>query len=261
LSIWGILQYGSGLLLTDPNAPIAFATTENVKHTLLDGSVVTLRPNSSLYKIEESESRMTYKLEGEALFEVERDGGRMFEIRAGDAVVEVLGTTFSVRDWRDEVEVYVESGRVWVGDVGVTGRGAEARSNGSGQDNGSGRESGSEFENNQGLDQRLVRRGVGGVELGAGEFGRRTGDGEWGVSAVRGGEILGWVSSEIVFQERSLSDIITELEHHFSTKILYPEGAGEEIISGRIHLADVRQALRDLSLVSGNSLEIAPKQP
>ena len=54
------------------------------------------------------------KLTGEAFFDVVRDTARPFIIEAGDAVVEVLGTSFNVRTREDgdRVEVTVATGIV-----------------------------------------------------------------------------------------------------------------------------------------------------
>jgi ferric-dicitrate binding protein FerR (iron transport regulator) len=57
------------------------------------------------------------KLEGEAFFEVMSDPVNPFTVRSGKVVVSVLGTSFNVKRTRsaDEVEVFVTSGRVRVG--------------------------------------------------------------------------------------------------------------------------------------------------
>jgi ferric-dicitrate binding protein FerR (iron transport regulator) len=53
-------------------------------------------------------------MSGEAWFDVARDTTRSFVINAGEAVVEVLGTSFNVNAYREneEVEITVESGVV-----------------------------------------------------------------------------------------------------------------------------------------------------
>lgn len=79
--------------------------------TLADGSVVRLNRNSEIdVKSEIGEFREVW-LEGEAFFDVDSDPDRPFIIYTGDAVVEVLGTSFNVKG-RDEVLVAVKDGVV-----------------------------------------------------------------------------------------------------------------------------------------------------
>ena len=82
---------------------------------LPDGSEVTLNEGSELaWHKRSGSSERKVKLEGEAFFEVVRNPSRPFRIEAGDAQVEVLGTRFNVRAYKDiaTVEVTVESGVV-----------------------------------------------------------------------------------------------------------------------------------------------------
>lgn len=78
---------------------------------LEDGSTVTLRPYSKLYRISKSAGSQ-FDLEGEALFEVSHDPDRTFTVYTPESKVEVLGTTFTLSDWGAESEVYLEEGSV-----------------------------------------------------------------------------------------------------------------------------------------------------
>lgn len=79
--------------------------------TLADGSVVRLNRNSEIeLKNEISDTREVW-LQGEAFFDIESDPARPFIIYTGDAVVEVLGTSFNVKG-REEVLVAVKEGMV-----------------------------------------------------------------------------------------------------------------------------------------------------
>ncbi len=82
---------------------------------LPDGSEVTLNEGSELAWFNRSDrGERKVKLEGEAYFEVVRNPSVPFRIEAGAAQVEVLGTSFNVRAYKDieTVEVTVESGVV-----------------------------------------------------------------------------------------------------------------------------------------------------
>lgn len=84
--------------------------------TLPDGSTVDMNSNSRIkYKLQRSGIRML-TLEGEAFFEVNPDPNRPFIINAGDATIEVTGTSFSVRNdpGSERIEVFVESGNVQI---------------------------------------------------------------------------------------------------------------------------------------------------
>ncbi len=82
--------------------------------TLPDGSTVDLNANSQVsYKLKRSGIRMI-TLEGEAFFDVIHNPDNPFIIKAGKGMVQVTGTSFSVRSDsdKDKIEVYVESGNV-----------------------------------------------------------------------------------------------------------------------------------------------------
>lgn len=88
-----------------------------LKMILGDGSAIVLQPNSSLRYPQsfELDKREVY-LEGEALFDIAKDARRPFLVYANELVTKVLGTSFSVRAYKNEPNVIVEvrSGQVSV---------------------------------------------------------------------------------------------------------------------------------------------------
>jgi hypothetical protein len=84
---------------------------------LPDGSEVTLAPESELRfsKSFDATQRVVY-LEGEAFFNVSRDTARPFLVYASQVVTKVLGTSFTVKAFREEksITVAVRTGRVSV---------------------------------------------------------------------------------------------------------------------------------------------------
>ena len=84
---------------------------------LPDGSEVTLAPESELRFSEsfDGPQREVY-LEGEAFFNVSRDTARPFLVYTSHVVTKVLGTTFTVKDFREEknITVAVRTGKVSV---------------------------------------------------------------------------------------------------------------------------------------------------
>lgn len=94
------------------------STAEKRQKLLLsDGTVVVLQPHSSLTFPEKfgQKDRIVY-LNGEALFDVHRDTSKPFRVYAGNLVTEVLGTSFTVKSFQNELtsEVIVWSGKVRV---------------------------------------------------------------------------------------------------------------------------------------------------
>lgn len=95
---------------------VVFTASENMLPvTLPDGTQITLNKNSQLsYSKSFGEQRREVTLKGEAFFEVAHDAAKPFVITAGQAQVEVLGTSFNVMAYDDEKEisVTVETGKV-----------------------------------------------------------------------------------------------------------------------------------------------------
>jgi transmembrane sensor len=94
-------------------------TAQGQRATLVldDSSSVTLAPASRLrYRVDGVQGAREVTLEGAALFTVNHATQRPFIVRTPHAVTRVLGTTFSVRAYRDDVDatVAVRNGRVAV---------------------------------------------------------------------------------------------------------------------------------------------------
>jgi len=91
------------------------ARDEPVEVMLDDGTQILVNRNSTIRfnKNFRSAERRVF-LSGEAWFDVARDTTRPFIIEAGDALVEVLGTSFNVNAYKESpvVEITVESGLV-----------------------------------------------------------------------------------------------------------------------------------------------------
>lgn len=93
--------------------------------TLSDGTRVWLNASSSLrYPTAFTERERMVEISGEAYFEVEKSKDMPFVVKAGRAVVQVLGTQFNIMAYSDEAALnttLVEGGvRVSIGDVSKT---------------------------------------------------------------------------------------------------------------------------------------------
>ncbi len=112
------------------DAPSTHHTTlgERARITLPDGSSVALAPETRITLSEgfgvPGRERVV-QLDGEAVFTVLHSQQSPFIVRAGSASVQVLGTTFNVRYYRDDpdVRVAVAEGRVGIGNGTTLGAG------------------------------------------------------------------------------------------------------------------------------------------
>ncbi|MEJ2410439.1 MAG: FecR domain-containing protein [Novosphingobium sp.] len=90
---------------------------------LADGSILHINTDSEV-RVAYSENRRLLRLvRGEASFDVAHDKARPFDVEAGDTVTRAVGTQFTIRRHRDDVELTVTEGIVSVRD----GTGQEAR--------------------------------------------------------------------------------------------------------------------------------------
>ena len=111
--IWHQLQVRRDLL---PHAglPTTFHTDvgQRASVVLVDGSTVELAPLSTLKVIDIGKKQRIVALEGEAFFDVHHDEKRPFTVRARESETRVLGTSFDVNAYSNDIEVIVATGRV-----------------------------------------------------------------------------------------------------------------------------------------------------
>ncbi|GAB4025083.1 FecR family protein [Spirosoma koreense] len=106
------------LLFMSQDHPEAYRVTlvtadQKLSKTLPDGTKILLNRHSTLsYPAAFADDRREVTLTGEAFFEVTPDTTRPFRIQARPTVVQVLGTSFTVRAYDDNVQVAVQSGKV-----------------------------------------------------------------------------------------------------------------------------------------------------
>jgi ferric-dicitrate binding protein FerR (iron transport regulator) len=90
---------------------------------LSDGTRVTINGGSELLFPDAFEKeRIVYLKEGEAYFEIAKDVQRPFTVKSSQLNVRVLGTSFSVRNYKDEKQAYVSvnSGKVALDSLELT---------------------------------------------------------------------------------------------------------------------------------------------
>jgi len=79
---------------------------------LKDGSKVHLNKGSGITVFPFTRKGRHIELSGEAFFEVSPDAARPFTITCGNTVTEVVGTTFDIKQSKDQVLLFVKSGKV-----------------------------------------------------------------------------------------------------------------------------------------------------
>jgi ferric-dicitrate binding protein FerR (iron transport regulator) len=89
----------------------------HLEKVLPDGTTVYLNANSSIkFPKHFSANNRKVELSGEAFFNVKKDAKRPFIIKAEDAIIKVLGTSFNVNT-NNKVEVLVKTGKVSLSSV------------------------------------------------------------------------------------------------------------------------------------------------
>lgn len=109
---WLLIRYTA-----QPDMIVVTASEDVQMVALPDGSQISLRRGSVLeYPEEFSGNQRPVKLSGEAFFEVKKNHTKPFLVTAGGSVVEVTGTTFSVRSvaGMHHTEVFLATGSVKV---------------------------------------------------------------------------------------------------------------------------------------------------
>jgi len=119
-----VIITGTLFYLTHRNKPgIQIASNLAVRtDTLPDGSVLTLNKGTQieLPAAFAGKERQVVLTKGEAFFDIAPDQSKPFIIRTGDLSVQVLGTSFNVKNKNGNIEVIVETGRVQVSRQGHT---------------------------------------------------------------------------------------------------------------------------------------------
>lgn len=177
--------------------------------TLADGSQVTLRPYSTLEALNVGTEEHSYKLEGEAYFEVVSNRGRTFSVTAGTGRVTVLGTTFNLSSWGNQTQVYLEEGSIEFMDI--------------------------ETDDS--------------VTLNPGEAAEIGPDKRLSAEPAEIVEYTDWMNRELTFSNRTARYVFNEMEQEFKITISAPDSVLNTRLSGSLSLESLTTSLEDLSLV------------
>lgn len=197
---------------TLPQAEMIASSMQQIKTVILDdGSTVTLRPNSSLYALAMNSAEHTYRLEGEAFFEVTTGEERTFSVEGGNGKVSVLGTKFDLSTWGGQTQVYLEEGSI-------------------------------NFENLITSESVILKPGKS-AKIGNSK------NINTAVSSTN--EFTDWMNRELIFANKTSEYVFNELEQEFNITITAPDSILTTKLSGGLSLTTAQQSLSDLSLVLG----------
>lgn len=200
--------------------PLAAADSTIETITLQDGSTVTLRPHSALFKKQADTQLHVYKLEGEAYFEVTKNSNREFIVTTDNGTVEVLGTEFNLRTWDETTDVYLKTGSLKI---------------------------------SSSANKEMS------VLLSPGEFSSLMEDQVISAPQKVEEELFtSWRNNEIIFINRRAESIFSELEHHYAISIIAPNDVNDEMLGGSISLESAKLSLQNLGTVLGG--RFVPKE-
>jgi transmembrane sensor len=206
---------------------------ERANITLGDGTKVSLNVDSKLLIPRQfGDDYRRVVLKGEAFFDVTEDPERPFFIESHGAVTEVLGTSFGVRSYENDSEVYVV---VKSGTVALK------------------KASSLEDSDNRSLEEDFESR----VLLEAGDVGFYD-KSNFSVSSGMAGDyehLLGWMDNRLIFREASLEEIFQTLERWFDV-IITSELADSKMKESRITLNMRKGHIRDVLDLMAVSINI-----
>ena len=187
---------------------------QNISFKLPDGSHVKLNAGSRLIVPEVFEgNKREVELTGEAFFEVSKDPSRPFIVKVQDLEVEVLGTSFIVKAYKDELNqlVAVKTGRVNVKSID-TGKEVDLVPNQMSVLN----------EYNE-----LQKIPVEDYSL-----------------------IFGWINKEVVFKDQTIDQVLQQIERWFGVKItVQKELTSKRLYTAHHYNPPIEEVLRSLSFV------------
>ncbi|RLD54632.1 MAG: hypothetical protein DRJ05_14275 [Bacteroidetes bacterium] len=207
--------------LSNPEIHLATTATEIKVIELPDGTKVTLNGNSTFdYRKKLGKQKRKVHLEGEAYFEVARDETRPFIIETNETSVTVLGTKFNVNSHykNKSVEVVVNSGKV-------------------------------AFETRKGNHQVVLEKGERGEYFKKGKTIAK--------SANNDPNFLAWKTKELIFENRTLADIVSTLNNVYHINI---QIENKELELCRMTASFNNQPLDEVLEVIGLALDIEIKE-
>jgi len=168
--------------------------------TLKDGTTIAMNGGSRLTVRLTGTSRTVEMGEAEAAFDVTHDPSRPFLVTVGESQVRVLGTAFNIRRDATSTRVSVSRGLVQVSDLQDT--------------------------------SQAVRLGVGDAVSRDDATDRAV------VSRVGAAEAQAWRAGHLIYNDRPLSEVATDLSRAFSTPVTVADDTAAIRFTGVLELGD-----------------------
>lgn len=234
-SMFIAVAVGAWFYATSGPAVYSTGVGEQVSFPLDDGSVVTLNAQSSLQIAYTDAERNVRLLAGEALFDVEEDTGRPFQVITERAVIRAVGTVFNVRHRGEGTTVTVVEGIVDVRSFGDRSL-ALPRMPSSNEVN---IQSEITPESRPG---QSSAHAITAVRLAMGQQARVSGrSGQVAVVATNIEKATSWRQRRLVFESWRLGDVVDEFNLYNDDRILIQDpGLAEILISGAFSADDRR---------------------
>lgn len=195
---------------------------------LPDGSRLRLNSESAVTIRFDRAKRQAAVVHGQALFDIAQQPARPFEVRAGQYLIEDIGTVFDIYRQAGETTVTVVEGRVHVWDLPEASPRADA--------------------------QRPL------ADLGSGQRARLSASGAVVArSGVDTGKAMAWTREEIVFDDEPLAAVVAEFNRYSTVQVRVGEAAvGELKVSGTFGIRDEATFLAFLDSLPGVRTETTP---
>lgn len=194
---------------------VASSSTEIQVVTLDDGSSVTLRPHSELYRTNKETDERRYRLDGEAFFRVATDPNHPFSVSGKEGTVTVLGTKFNFSTWGDTDVVYLEEGEIL-------------------------------FKTNLNEDELILSPGQS-SNIKEGKINL--------LDHSSGDQFTDWISDILIFNGSTPIEVINEINQHFGVIINIDQLNDHSTIKGSLKLESLTQTLDDLGIVLGGTFK------
>jgi transmembrane sensor len=234
---------GSWSWLTYREKEQRFATRHGEERTLVlaDNTVVHLNSDSAISVRFDQHRRRVAVESGQALFEVAKDAARPFQVRAGNSVIEDIGTVFDVFRQSAQTVVTVVEGQVAVWDSSHQSSPAPTSSS---------------------VDQSTAVRSKPLASLQAGDQAEIAPSGQ--VQARRAANVqkaTAWVRHEIVFDQDSVASVAAEFNRYNTIQIEVNDPRISDMpISGVFHTYDVQSFADFLNGLHGVHASLAGHQ-
>lgn len=208
--------------------------------TLADGSIVTLDTDTAVHVAMSPTSRLVMLSRGRAFFEVAKDPSRPFIVFAGDKRIMAVGTAFDVELGNDHVEVVLREGKVRV--------------------------EGAPTDDLNGTTSKS--KSVEAADLVPGTRLKASSRAGWTLAKADVPKDLSWLSGQLVFNQRPLGEVVTEMNRYSLKKITLGDASLATVpISGVFAaghpdaLADALEAYKLARVASRSSAGIVLKSP